>query len=53
MSISWHEICLALLKDLAFGVRSLQLVSVDFVARNMFDFAEGPAFRCAMSAGSE
>ena len=31
-----------LLRDLPFGVRSLQKVSVDLVPRNLFDFAEGP-----------
>jgi hypothetical protein len=42
VSISCREICLILLRDLRFGVRSLQKVSVDFVPRNLFDFAEGP-----------
>jgi hypothetical protein len=31
VSISCCEICLILLRDLSFGVRSLQEVSVDFV----------------------
>jgi hypothetical protein len=49
VSILCHEICLILLKDLPFGVRSLQSVSVDFVPQNLFDFAEGPALRCVIS----
>jgi hypothetical protein len=40
VSISCPEICLILLMDLCFGVRSLQIVSVDFVPRNLFDFAD-------------
>jgi hypothetical protein len=40
VSISCREICLILLRDLCFGVRSLQEVSVDFVPRNLFDFAD-------------
>ena len=53
MSISCREICLILLRDLWFGVRSLQFVSVDFVPQNLFDFAEGPVVRCATSTESE
>ena len=53
MPISCLEICLILLRDLPFCVRSLQEVSVDFVARNLFDFAEGPSLRCTISAESE
>jgi hypothetical protein len=41
------------LRDLPFGVRPLQLVSVDFVPPNLFDFAEGPALRCAISTEGE
>ena len=34
-------------------MRSLQFVSVDFVRRNLFDFAEGPVLRCAISTVRE
>jgi hypothetical protein len=40
VSISCDEICLIFLRNLRFGVRSLQYVSVDFVSWNLFDFAE-------------
>jgi hypothetical protein len=53
VSISCREICLILLRDLCFGVRSLQIVSVNFVPRNLFDFAEGPVLRCAISTVGE
>jgi hypothetical protein len=53
VSISCREICLILLRDLWFGVRSLQSVSVDFVPQNLFDFAEGPVLRRAISTESE
>jgi N6-adenosine-specific RNA methylase IME4 len=53
VSISCHDICLILLRDLRSGVRSLQLVSVDFVQWTLFDFAEGPALRRAISTESE
>ena len=53
MSISCREIYLIVLRDLCFGVGSLQDVSVDFVPRNLFDFAEGPVLRCGISTGRE
>ena len=48
VSILCREICLILLMDLCFGVRFLQIVSVNSVPPNLFDFAEGPVLRCAI-----
>jgi hypothetical protein len=53
VSISCGEIYLILLRDLSFGVRSLQEVSVDFVPQNLVYFAEGPVLRYAISTVRE
>jgi ferredoxin len=53
VSISCHQFCFIFLNYPPFGVRSLQAVSVYLVPSILIDFAELPALRCAISAGSE
>ena len=48
-----HHICLILLRNICFGVWSLQVVSVDFVPPNLFDFTKWHLLWNPISKGGE